>query len=46
MLTQTEQHVHQRIVLFSTFSLVDVMNISDLILSEISGRVPVKHSYE
>ena len=46
MLSKTEQHGHERIALFPTLSLENVVDASETILPQESGRPPVEHSDE
>ena len=46
MLSKTEQHGHERIALLPTLSLENVVDASEIILPQESGRLPVEHSDE
>ena len=46
MLSKTEQHRHERIALFPTLSLQNVVDASEIILPQESGRPPAEHPDE
>ena len=46
MLTEGEQGWHERIALFSSFALQDVMHFSHLILPNVAGRLAVELQHE